>query len=106
MGQVAQEATTHFGAAHFPEVHVPLRQSVPAVQPSPPPQRGQPPRAVTGPPQSTPVSVPFLTVSAQVAAWHVSWSTQKGLVLQLAHTPLWQSRAILQTAPVRQELQS
>jgi hypothetical protein len=93
--QGGQDETVHFGAVHFLLVHVPLAQSVPVVHASSAPQRGQARRVPVGPPQSTPVSVPFFTPSVHVGAWHVIWSTQNGLVLQKSHTPLVQSRATL-----------
>jgi hypothetical protein len=62
-------------------VHTPLVQSEPVPQPTPVPQRAQ----VPPPPQSTPVSLPFLTPSLQVAAAHAP----------AVHTPLAQLAPLL-----------
>jgi len=48
----------------MPPVHTPLTQSPGPAQPWPVWQSGH-----DGPPQSTPVSVPFFTVSPQVGTW-------------------------------------
>jgi hypothetical protein len=56
------------GAWHFCVAHTKLSQSVPAAQPPPTVQRGS---WILLPPQSTPVSVPFLILSFGLAGWHI-----------------------------------
>src|SRR4051794_1939818 len=70
-------------------MHAPVAQSPPALQVEPTPHLEQ------EPPQSLSVSVPFLTLSSQVAARHVS-PTQ---------TPVTQSRGSTQASPTMQGVQ-
>src|SRR5207253_2195365 len=81
-------------AARQMRLQVPLWQSPAAPQLTPFAHFLPCPSQVT-PPQSTPVSVPFLTPSLQVGAWHVT-----------LQTPFWQSLAAPQATPVPQVLPS
>jgi hypothetical protein len=78
--------SAHVGAWHLSgePVHTPLAQSEAPVHVLPVPHFGQ-----DAPPQSTSVSVPFLTTSAHVGAWHT----------RPVHTPLWQSEPELHALP-------
>jgi hypothetical protein len=64
--------------------HTPLWQSAGSAHVAPAPHLGHAP-----PPQSTSVSVPFLTTSAQLGAWQ----------MLPMHTPAWQSDATLHILP-------
>jgi hypothetical protein len=68
-------------------VHTPLAQSLPTRQTLADAQVGQVP-----PPQSTSVSAPFFTTSAQVGVWHTL----------PVHLPLWQSPLTAQALPLAQ----
>jgi hypothetical protein len=91
----------HVGASHVPRVHTLLAQSALALQPSPP---GHLPHV--GPPQSGPVSAPFLTASVHVGSRQTRVSRQIGRKQGAPHDKVAQSVPAWQVSPATQRAQS